>query len=270
MKKDLIERALMLYARMFGKPLFEGMNKFLLQCGMRGLGCMNWQTDYLSGEVAFARNMLKRSDQPSAVVIDVRANEGDFVQAVLDWTENITIVGIEPHPKTFQRLISRFSGNNRVLLHQCCVGNKSGTATLFDHSSHAGSEQASLLEEAIDEKLFGPTSRIEVEMTRLDDLSFSVSAPVALLKIDVEGYELEVLKGGVRTIQEHAIPIVLLEFNEMNVASRTFFQDLRKLLVDYLPSRILPGGRLLPLKGCGPWKEEIFAYQNVAFIRKDR
>ncbi len=268
MKLNVVDRVLMLYASIFGRPIFEGLNKFVLQCGMRGLGCMNWQTDYLSGETAFAANVLKDCDRPQGIVIDVGANEGDFIQVVLNCTRYVTVVGIEPHPKTFERLSARFAGNPRVKLHQCGVGNSVGTAMLFDHSNHTGSEQASLLPGAIDKALFGPTTQVEVAMTRIDDLTLPSSSVVTMVKIDVEGFELEVLKGAQKTLELHHVPIVLLEFNEMNVESRTFFQDIRKVLTNYCPSRILPGGKILPLNGYGAWKEEIFAYQNVAFFHK--
>ena len=59
------------------------------------------------------------------------------------------------------------------------------------------------------------------------------------------------------------------EFNEMNVFSRTFLKGFMDFLDDYEPFRILPRGRLLSLRPYRAFRVEIFAYQNIIFIRED-
>ena len=44
------------------------------------------------------------------------------------------------------------------------------------------------------------------------------------IKIDVKGNEFEVLKGARNLIQEHQLQYILLEFNEIHIASKVFFK----------------------------------------------
>lgn len=55
--------------------------------------------------------------------------------------------------------------------------------------------------------------QIQVRLERLDDQPFAKNGPVDLIKIDVEGHELEVLKGSVETIRR-CKPVLIVENNE--------------------------------------------------------
>jgi hypothetical protein len=59
---------------------------------------------------------------------------------------------------------------------------------------------------------------VEVRVERLDDVTEAWAAPVALLKIDTEGYEPEVLLGAQRLIEHHR-PIIYLEMGGDYVTS---------------------------------------------------
>ncbi len=72
--------------------------------------------------------------------------------------------------------------------------------------------------------------RVDVSLATLD--SFKIR-PVSLIKIDVEGHELEVLKGAERTLEE-CRPVVIVEVRERNaVEVGGFFERL-----GYAPARL--------------------------------
>ena len=55
----------------------------------------------------------------------------------------------------------------------------------------------------------------------------------------------------------------------MQLVGRTTI-ELRSLIGSaYEPFRLLPGGQLLPLKNLPPLFTEIYAYQNIVFLRSD-
>ncbi len=56
-------------------------------------------------------------------------------------------------------------------------------------------------------------AQVRVTLERLDDQPFAKNGPVDLIKIDVEGHELEVLKGGKETIRREK-PVLIIENNE--------------------------------------------------------
>ena len=84
------------------------------------------------------------------------------------------------------------------------------------------------------------------------------------LKIDTEGNELAVLEGAARLLAESRVGYIHFEFNEMNVVSRVFLRDFRKLLPSHRLYRLLPRG-LLPL-GERIVATEIFAFQNILAV----
>jgi hypothetical protein len=87
-----------------------------------------------------------------------------------------------------------------------------------------------------------------------------------LLKIDVEGAELEVLKGAVGAIKAGKIDVIQFEFNEMNVVSRVFFRDFWHVLDGYSFYRLLPFG-LFPIRNYRTFFCELFAFQNIVAVR---
>ena len=90
---------------------------------------------------------------------------------------------------------------------------------------------------------------------------------IDLLKVDVEGGELEVLRGATDTLQRKMINAIHFEFNETNVVSRVFMKDFYEMLPDYDFYRMLPDG-LVPMGIYYPIIAEIFAYQNIAAINR--
>ena len=89
---------------------------------------------------------------------------------------------------------------------------------------------------------------------------------VDFLKIDVEGGELEVLRGASNLLEEKKIKVIQFEFNAMNVLSRSFLKDFYNILGGYAIFRLLPDG----LVALGAWNpaNEIFRYQNLVAIEE--
>ena len=89
------------------------------------------------------------------------------------------------------------------------------------------------------------------------------------MKIDTEGNELEVIRGCAKSIALGKIKIIHFEFNEMNIAARVFFKDFWDILSEYDFYRLLPNG-MMRIKKYDPLFCEIFAYQNIVAIYKNR
>lgn len=93
---------------------------------------------------------------------------------------------------------------------------------------------------------------------------------IDLLKIDTEGNELSCLLGAKELLERGAIGAIHFEFNEMNAVSHATFKDFWDLLDGYDFARLLPGGRLLPITKYSPLQCEIYAYQNIVAVRRNK
>jgi hypothetical protein len=62
---------------------------------------------------------------------------------------------------------------------------------------------------------FNDVESIDIETKTLDELFYDQNIPVHFLKIDTEGGEYAILKGGIKTIKTYK-PIIQLEWNPTN------------------------------------------------------
>ena len=265
----MLQTILDVYVDIFARPAFAKFHRLLFMVSLRGLGILNWKSARQSGETNFVTSILPQIDEEGMAVLDVGANEGDFIAAVVGHSKHLKILGIEPHPSTFARLKRRFQSlSDRVSVLNIGAGNIETTMSLYDYSDGDGTGHASLLKDVIEGIRHGVSTSWEVPIRRLDDVIATRQAEIALIKIDVEGFELDVLRGLENTIKSQRVKFIVIEFNEMNVVSGVFVKNFIDLLKEYRPYRLLPEGRLLPLTPYHALFVELFAYQNIVFIRE--
>lgn len=102
-------------------------------------------------------------------------------------------------------LKAKFAGDNRVTVHETALSDKVGTTTfnyVKNAPAYSGMKQRTYAVEKPD------IEELTVKMTRLDDYGLT---NVDLIKIDVEGAEMQVLKGAKEIIRQ-CKPVVLFEF----------------------------------------------------------
>jgi FkbM family methyltransferase len=242
------------------------LNLALFQLGGRGLGLLNPRSRAFSGEQAFIRQALRGTAAP--IVFDVGANEGHWSAFALSANPGARIFAFEPHPRTYERLASRLPGARCFAVG---VGERAGVRTLHDYADGAGSGHASFVEGVIETVHRREAALWQVVVATLDDLAAAEGVDrIDLLKVDVEGMELAVLRGAQRLLERGAVKRILFEFNEMNLLSGARFADFYALLAPrYRLYRVLPHGRLA-IDRYHPWMHEQFVFQNfVAELRPD-
>ena len=152
--------------------------------------------------------------QPGDLCFDVGAHVGN---RLLAWSKlGVNIVAVEPQPHLFtflQRWYGRFS---HITLISQALAAESGTQTL--HISNRHPTVTTLSDEWItavkqDESFASVDwdTAVSVPVTTLDDLIAQYGVPV-FCKIDVEGYELEVLRGlsrGITAVSFEYIPAAI-------------------------------------------------------------
>lgn len=264
----MLEKMISLYVFLFARARFEKFNKLLFRLALCGLGVLNYKNSAVSGERALLKGFLPGK---TGVLIDVGANQGGYTKEALGINSGLTTYAFEPHPKTFLRLSENLAGYENVIIVNKGLSSSSGTLKLYDYLNKDGSQHASLFEEVITE-IHGSSDVVghEVTLITLDDFVESEGIEeITLLKIDTEGNELEVLRGGKRILSAGKVKAIHFEFNEMNAVSRSFFIDFWKTLDKYQFYRLLPNDSLA-IRHYTPLSCEIFAYQNVVAILRDR
>jgi FkbM family methyltransferase len=116
------------------------------------------------------------------------------------------IICFEPTPGTFSILKEtlRLNHCDNVTAVQAAVSDKEGTATFYV-SSTAGCNSNSLVKNKSGNQL----SAYDVQLVTIDSIVAEYVIHPSLIKIDAEGAELDVLKGGIKTFKEHK-PVLIL------------------------------------------------------------
>lgn len=152
-----------------------------------------------------------------SVDLDIGANVGLWTVplAVRAAGRGRRIVAFEPVPANVDRLRANVALNGLddvVTIHPFALSDRPGVARISlreDFRAGATSGNAALV---IDDGLDARYRTIEVRLRCLDDVASSLPGPVAVVKIDVEGHEDHVLRGGRRTIAADR-PVIVAEWN---------------------------------------------------------
>jgi FkbM family methyltransferase len=132
-----------------------------------------------------------------ATVVDIGANRGQFALVTRHVLPEVKIISFEPLTAPAQKFRAVFDEDSRVTLHQIAVGPSCGEATI--HVAAEDDSSSLLPITALQTSLHPKTYETRTETIRVAPLETLVEPadiePPALLKIDVQGYELLTLQG---------------------------------------------------------------------------
>lgn len=149
-----------------------------------------------------------RRDLPNLevrMVFDVGANVGQSATAYLKEFRNAEIHSFEPVAATYEQLRRRFADEARFHAHHTAFGAEAGSATM---STEGSTDVFFVIPNG--EAAEGATETVPLDT--LDTFCARVGIEhISLLKIDTEGFDLEVLKGAHRMLSEGQIDLVQVE-----------------------------------------------------------
>jgi FkbM family methyltransferase len=152
---------------------------------------------------------------PDDVVYDVGANIGlvSLALALHGAEKRPRIHAFEPEPNNARALRANLAANSvrSIEVHERALGERAGKVTLF-LDPHVGAGSHSLI------RLRGLAAETEVELARADDLARTLGAP-KVVKIDVEGAELGVLRGMQGLLEARAVRELFLEIHPQALAA---------------------------------------------------
>jgi FkbM family methyltransferase len=166
-------------------------------------------------------------------VLDIGANLGSFTLPLAKANPHLTFHAFEPQRIVYYQLCGNtlINGLDNVYNHELALSvlSDSVTVQLPDYSLETNIGAFSIDEEVRENEYECQTADkfVSIQTEPLDDLNY---INVRLLKIDVEGHELEVLEGGIETIKRNNYPPIIFEAWTW----KPWYQEKRTLLFNYL------------------------------------
>ncbi len=145
--------------------------------------------------------LVKRLCQSDKLFMDIGAHIGSIISGVIYHCPSTNIVAVEPLPGKIAYLRRKFPF---VTFFECALGESDGEATLYENTKRSG--YSSLLRPRnVNALEYRP---VHVTINMLDTII--TSDTIDVIKLDVEGAELGVLRGGERLIAESR-PTIMFE-----------------------------------------------------------
>jgi FkbM family methyltransferase len=150
------------------------------------------------------RRLLRSVLRPGMTAVDVGANIGVYSAFLADLVKpNGRVYAFEPEPRNFGFLEERASRSPCIVPVRAAVGEHSGMLKLYlsddlnvdHHTYYAGEGRRST----------------EVQVIRLDEF-VTTGTRIDFIKLDIQGYELQALKGALRVLTENYDVKLLLEY----------------------------------------------------------
>ena len=215
----------------------NAINKYLRRFGIEihGVGYIQKlrNSDLKKSEWQKQKELLKGK---ANVIFDVGANRGNATLKYLKLFSNARIHSFEPFPESYEIFINRHKQNLNVHLNKYALSSSIGEANLNVNKSV---DTNSLLES----KKIGATSdkscisigQIEIETNTIDSYCAQNNIKeIDILKIDVQGSEIEVLKGALDMLKNGSIKLIYIEtYFKQQYVNQPLFHDISKLLYNH-------------------------------------
>lgn len=193
----------------------------ILEIDLQRLQGKGYGADSVELEARIALEFVFQRGVKKPVVLDIGANTGTYSEAILRIAPQSTVFAFEPSSVARQVLEDRFFENKAIKVEPFALGSKVSNKWLW--SDIPGSGLASLTKRKLEHFGIEFSHSERVDVATLDSWAKNTKITPDLIKIDVEGHELDVLYGGLNTWT--AAQVVQFEFGGCNIDTRTFFQD---------------------------------------------
>lgn len=163
------------------------------------------------------RSLLRTLDAGS-LVIDCGANVGDI--SALFLKTGASVIAFEPDPTAYEILSNRFQGVPNFTLHRKAVSDHDGQASFYFHQRRNDSKAPAFTVSStlVAEKQNINTSQsISVDLIDLSAFLTSLGRKVDILKMDVEGAEICILKKMLADNSFELVGRMLVETHETKI-----------------------------------------------------
>ena len=220
---------------------------------------------YKNGEIRF----LSRNVKNSKVIFDIGANIGQWTRIALNINKDLNIHCFEPSKSTYDKLVNNNFPPN-VNCNNIGLSSSKNEQNLFIFSKGGGLNSLYQREGLYNRyKKFSPKKE-KVQLDTLDNYCDENSiSKIDFMKIDAEGHEFEILKGGKNLLHNSQVNIIQFEYGGCSIDAHVFLKDIFDFFkdLDYNFYKIYPNSIKLVPKYI--YNFENFQYQNWLIIKKD-
>ena len=218
------------------------VNRF--DCNDEQVGHSQWLLDHgnvSTVETLYCHEAIKEISNP--IIFDIGANIGTFTTWMAKAFPEGRVYCFEPQREVFKMLCGNASINNlyNVYPYNVALGKENSKIEFKEPNYFQKNDFGtfSLIEDVITEKT---NNKMVVQVNTLDwFLEYYHIPKVHLLKIDVEGMDIDVLMGATKTIQKH-FPIIFIEHSDNR---KSVLNELKQFLDQFEYSYSVVGNNLL-------------------------
>ena len=254
------------YVLIFGRKFMQKINHIIFSFSLKAKGYSNYGDHKETGE----SNFIDIIKSELNFCLDIGANKGNYSKLLLRNT-GTKVIAFEPMQGSFTDLkkIKEIYGN-RIDLFNFAIGDENAQKKIY--FSNDRSELASFNKDSNKLSFVKNKNKLSqiVNIKKIDDLDILKSVNnIDLIKIDTEGYEMNVIVGGLNLINHIKPKFIQIEFNWHQLLNNQTIYNFSRILKDYKIAQILPHG--YPLNEINPIRPEsnIFHLSNFVFIHHD-
>jgi FkbM family methyltransferase len=201
------------------------------------------------------KKVIARVCSENSNCIDIGCHKGEVLDIILKHAPKGHQYGFEPIPDLYENLVKKYAANPNCHFHQVALSETKGSTTfnyVVSNPAYSGIKKRQY------DKPNEVDTQITVKMDLLDNL-IPADKKIDLIKIDVEGAELQVLKGGVQTILRSR-PVIVFEHG---LGASEFYGTTPAMIFDLLHDTCN-----LEISLMENWLKGKPAFDKPAFIRQ--
>ena len=215
----------------------------------------------------FKLQKLKGEKEVDGLIIDVGAHLGEYTKKILNSYPNLNYILFEPQKEIFDKCKKKYENQKNIEIYNFGLFSENIEKNIYQNENRDG--LASVYDrkhEINDDVKYNFQKSNLIKLKRFDKLGLKIDN-IKLIKIDVEGAELEVLKGFGEYLKKTFL--IQFEWGRSQLDSKISFLEFWELLTRYQFEiyRIHPAGIKKIRKYS--WYEEIYIASNFICINKN-
>jgi FkbM family methyltransferase len=206
---------------------------------------------------------LTESIKKLKTLIDVGSNKGQFMLLLEKLFPDIGMFSFEPIKEEMQIQKKLFSFKKKIIFYNFAIGKKNSRKNFYITKRKDSSSFYKFNKPNSSNQDYKIIEQREIKVFKLDTILFNknLKKPI-ILKLDVQGYEMEVLKGSLKILKR--INYILIEVSKSEIYKN---QATEKQIINFLKKR-----NFFPLNSTKSTKinKTNFLQRDILFKRKDK